>query len=217
MVKNEEIWIKRVLLSLSNVFPLIIVADTGSTDATISRIEEVPHTHLIRYFNASSEKVGRIRGEMQQIAKGFGASHVMLVDGDELYTTKYLRYLYENPMPETSYCGFTTGVECAELPNGECWLYNIKKNRDAVFSVDSRWFGTYPFEGHSAFNEDPIHNHYWDAPMFFYHLHQMKRSSKDEDVFLRKHKQYKFSMQSRPDLKPVEFWLKNEAEYKDEI
>ena len=144
---------------------------------------------------------------------------MFLCDGDELYPTKYLRFIAEHPMPEDAPCGFTVGVECCELPNGEIWLYAAHKSRDAVFSVDTKWHGVYPFEGHDSFARCPEKNYYWQSPdpsYRFYHLHNTRRSSRDEDAYLRVQKKGLFSMVDRPDLKPVELWLKRECEYRDE-
>jgi hypothetical protein len=122
-------------------------------------------------------------------------------------------------MPEGKICGFTTGLDVAELPNGEIWKFDSGASRDAVYSVDTTWHGSYPFEGHSSFQTDrPELNYYWPSLLpnyHYYHLHQTRRSSKDAEVYLRLEKKYKFSMLDRPDKKPVEFWLKSEADYVD--
>lgn len=219
MVKNEEIWIERVLTSLSRIFHVTIVADTGSTDNTVKIVESVPNMMVLKYLALRPDRVGHLRGEMQRFAKQVGATHVMLVDGDELYPTEYLEYIYSNPMPESAPCGFTTGVEVCELDNGELWLMNATKNRDAVFSVDSQWHGVYPFEAHTEFDRDPSKNYYWPSPdpkFRFYHLHNVRRSRFDGDVHMRLTKKGLFSMQKRPDIHPETLWLKSEKEYKDE-
>jgi len=220
MCRNEERWIERVLTPLANVFPRVLVADTGSTDSTIEQILKVPKVQLIRYPNSTMAEVGLIRGALQRFAKELGAIQTFMCDADELYPTSYLQYIYDNPMPEGKICGFTTGLDVAELPNGEIWKFDSGASRDAVYSVDTTWHGSYPFEGHSSFQTDrPELNYYWPSLLpnhHYYHLHQTRRSSKDAEVYLRLEKKYKFSMLDRPDKKPVEFWLKNERDYRDE-
>jgi glycosyltransferase involved in cell wall biosynthesis len=220
LVKNEEVWIERVLTPFANIFPHVIVSDTGSTDSTIKQIEKVKNIHLMTYGNLSPEEVGLCRGWMQAEAQEkFGATHVFMVDGDELYPTKYVKFLHDNPMPEDAMGGFTYGVECTEFENGECWLYGVGVSRHAVFSVDSKWRGTYPFESPDTFIAGHPTNYYWqslDPSYHFYHVHQMRRSSRDEDVYLRKQKQFQFSMQDHPEIRPVSLWLKHESEYQDE-
>lgn len=220
---NEEIWIERVLSALTKVFEHVIVADTGSTDSTLEQINKVKGVHLMRYEHLSPAEVGQCRGWMQAEAKTrFGATHVFLVDGDELYPVPYLRFLVEHPMPEDSLSGFTYGIECTELENGECWLLGNQKgligiSRQAIFSVDSQWQGIYPFESPDTFIAGHPKNYYWFHPAFyFYHLHQMKRSSKDQDVHLRMRKKYQFSMQEHPEIVPFQLWLRRAEDYRDE-
>ena len=140
MIKNEELWIRKVLTSLTNVFPHVIVADTGSTDSTLEQVGMVPRITLREFGELSPQDTGRCREWMQQEAKSsYGATHIFLVDGDELYPTKYLRFIADYPMPPNSLSGFTWGIECTELPNGECWLFSVGCNRQAMISVDSKW------------------------------------------------------------------------------
>jgi glycosyltransferase involved in cell wall biosynthesis len=219
MIKNEERFIERVLTPLANVFPQVIVADTGSTDSTLEQVAKVKNIHLVHYPNATPEELAMIRQYLQDIARGFGATHTMIVDGDEIYPTEYARFIHDNPMPENMKVGLVIGEEIAELPNGEWWKYDVRFNRMCVMSVDTQWQGIYPFEGvKMVLAENPELNYYWkwDNPLGqYYHLHTMRRSSKDEDAHRRVEKKYQFSMRDRPDLKPKTFWLKNEFEYTD--
>lgn len=228
LARNEEVWIFRVLSALVDVFGCAIVADTGSTDSTIDEIAKVPDVHLMCYENLSPADVGRARGWMQAEAKvRYGASHVFLVDSDELYPRKYLRYIVENMMPENAMSGFTSGIECTELPNGECWFLGdttknnaiVGVNRQAIFSVDAKWHGEYPFESPDCFVPGHPTNHYFQSPdpsYQFYHLHQMTRSRHDDAVYMRKQKKYQFSLQDAPQIQPAKFWLKSEKEYHDD-
>jgi hypothetical protein len=224
LCKNEEYWIENILTALTAVFENVIVADTGSTDSTVEIVSRMPRVLLMDYPGLSPKEVGKCREWMQAKAKElFGATHVMLVDGDELYPVRYLQYIVDNPMAENARSGFTYGIECTELENGECWVLGrqgavVGVNRQAIFSVDSKWSGTYPFESPDSYVAGDPTNHYWPVlePYHrFYHLHQMVRSSKDTDVYLRVQKRFQFSMAEQPDIKPLIKWLDNREEYID--
>lgn len=226
LCKNEEIWLGRVLSALVSVFPNVIVADTGSTDSTLDEIAKIPGVTLLSYKNLSPAEVGLARGNMQKVAKEkFGASHVFMVDADELYPKKYLRFIRDNPMPDGAMSGFTSGIECGELSNGECWLLGyadgnvVGLNRQAIFSVDAKWYGVYPFESPDTYVPGHPTNHYFLGPDLsyrFFHLRQMTRSRKDADVHMRVQKKYQFGLQDHPEIIPAKFWLPDESEYKDE-
>ena len=225
LVKNEEVWIRRIVTALANVFPRIIVSDTGSTDSTIDEISQIPQVILFKFKDMSPQKLTGCRQFMQDEAKrSFGASHIFLVDGDELYPTKYLRYIADNPMPDSALSGFTSGIECGELGNGELWFYGdegnpVGLNRQAIIPVDSKWKGEYPFESPDCYVPGSPRNHYFKIPeglQGFYHLHHTRRSRLDADVYLRVEKKDQFSMRHVPELVPHKFWLKSQEEYRDE-
>jgi len=227
LVKNEEVWIKRILTALAGVFQHIIVSDTGSGDSTVDEVLQVPNVHLIQTARSSllPHELTEQRQYMQDQAKRlFGASHIFLVDGDELYPTKYLRYIADNPMPDNSLSGFTSGIECGEMNNGELWFYGnagnpVGLNRQAIIPVDSKWTGQYPFESPDCYVPGSPLNHYFPIPAGchgFYHLHHTRRSRLDADVYLRVQKRDQFSMRAAPELIPHKLWLKSQEEYRDE-
>lgn len=226
LARNEEVWIFRVLSALVDTFGHAIVADTGSTDKTLKEIAKVPGAFLMSHENLSPAELGLARGWMQAEAKArFGATHVFLCDADELYPRKYLRFIADNPMPENALSGFTSGIECRELDNGELWILGdpagnvVGLNRQTVFSVDVKWRGEYPFESPDCYVPGDPSNHYWASPdpsYRFYHLHQTTRSRNDDEVYMRKQKKYQFSLRDAPEIKPLHFWLKSESEYQDE-
>lgn len=225
--KNEEVWINRVLSALTSIFPHVVVSDTGSTDNTINEIEQVAGVHLMRYGNLSPTDIGLCRGWMQAYAKEtLGATHVMMVDADELYPIKYLRFIVDNMMPENAMSGYTSGVEVTQKENGELWFLGDSKNnnaivglnRQAIFSVDAQWRGEYPFESPDCYIPGHPTNHYFVSPdpsYRFYHLHQTTRSRDDAFVYMRSQKKYQFGLREAPWIVPAEFWLKSEKEYQD--
>lgn len=217
MCRNEEVWIERVLGALVSVFPVVIVADTGSTDTTLEQIARVPAVKLMRFDDPSLDELGQVRWEMQyEAARRYGAERVMLVDGDELYPTSYLRFIRDNPMPTDREAGYTRGVEVEELPNGEIWLYGYdgQFNRECIWSTNVPWVGTHPYEA-PIVNRDKTFQYELVSNSVFYHMHHTRRSSRDDDVYLRTQKRYQFSMRDMPEKKPQELWLKSEKDYTD--
>jgi hypothetical protein len=220
MTINEERFIRQCLTPLAAIFPVVIVADTGSTDNNLAEIAKVPNVYLMTSGRLTMEELGQKRGEMAQIAKiKFGATHTFQIDGDEIYNSRYLHFILDNPMPEGMLAGYTTGVECAELPNGEIWRYDTDFNRCAVFSVDSKWRGAWPFESPEAWQpEKPETQFHWPRTepwQNFYHMHHLVRSSRDADVTGRMEYKSKFSLQTKPDLQPAQFLFSSWADYKD--
>jgi glycosyltransferase involved in cell wall biosynthesis len=216
---NEERFIRQCLEPLAAVLPFVIVADTGSTDNNLAEIAKVSNIHQMHSGRLTMEQLGKRRGEMAQFAKGLGATHVMQVDGDEIYPTSYLRYIVENPMPDVYVAGYTTGVECAELPNGEIWKYDTDFNRCAVFSVDCKFRGAWPYEAPDAWrpNEPATQYHFPRLEPYhnFYHMHHLVRSSRDADVTGRLEYKNLFALQQKPELTPAQFLFPTWAEYKD--
>ena len=225
MIRNEEYWIKRILSPLVEFFPGVVVADTGSTDSTVEQARKVPGVRLLEYGPLQPNQIGVLRGDLQAVAKAeFGAIYCLLDDGDELYPRDYLRFMVANLPPDDTMGGFTYGVECTELDNGELWTLGLKGetvgvSRHALFSVDSKWSGVYPFESPDTFVAGHPKNYYWKSENprhHFWHLHQCRRSSKDADVHLRVQKRYQFSMRECPEIQPLDFWLKSREDYCDE-
>ena len=219
LTKNEERFIRACLTPLSKVFPVVIVADTGSTDSALEIMATIPNLHMMYYNHPDMELVGKIRGYMAWTAKQMGATHVWQIDGDEIYSTKYLRYILDNPMPEGMLAGYTLGVECAELPNGEIWKYDTDFNRCAVFSVDAKWRGAWPYESPDAWQPDnPETQYHWQSTEpyhHFLHMHHLVRSSKDAEVTGRVEYRNLFALQTKPELQPSEFLFKSWEDYKD--
>lgn len=231
LVKNEELWIERVLTPLVNVFPHVIISDTGSTDNTVGIIHDMrdrgANILLVEYPNRTPAQLSQCRQDMQDQARDlYDATHIFLVDGDELYPEKYLKFIQDFPMPEDALSGFTWGKEIRELPNGELWYLRLKGttediglNRQAIISVDSKWRGDYPFESPNTYVPGDPTNYYWKSPdssYHFFHLHQTTRSLRDDDVYIRTQKRNQLSMRDTPDVEPGRLWINSREEYVDE-
>lgn len=225
LIKNEEVWIRRILSALANVFPRIIVSDTGSTDSTISEVLQIPEVALFQFKNVSPVGLRECRQFMQEkAAELFGATHIFLVDGDELYPTTYLRAIAAHPMPDNAISGFTSGIEVGEREDGELWFYGMNGepvglNRQAIIPVTSKWRGEYPFESPDCYQPGSPLNHYFPIPAGshgFYHLHHTRRSRKDAEVYLRSAKSSQFSMREVPQFVLYKLWLQKQEDYQDE-
>lgn len=224
MCMNEERFIERVLIPFVQVFPVVVIGDTGSTDSTLDIITQMQREYviyLVHYPHPTPEELGLIRMHLQDIAAGFGATHALHLDGDEIYPSEYVRYIYDNPIPNGMNAGLITGEEIAELPSGEWWKYAVRFSKVAVIPCGTRWHGSYPLERIDTLLEtNPELNYYWPSvhPLHqFYHLHTMRRSSRDRDAYARLRKQNQFCQQDRPDMQPREFWLRSEDDYKDGV
>lgn len=229
LCKNEEVWIEHVLSPLVAVFPHVIVTDTGSTDSTVAIVngmrENGANILLVTHPSVTPKGLSRCRQDMQEQAKDlFDATHIFLVDGDELYPKKYLQFIHDFPMPENALSGFTWGKEIRELENGELWYLkyhgdDVGLNRQAIISVDSKWNGEYPFESPSTYDPGNPLNYYWKSPdptYHFFHLHQTTRSTRDQDVYIRMQKKNQLSLQETPEISPGRLWIKSREEYIDE-
>lgn len=220
LIKNEEVWIRRVVTPLVNVFGNVVIADTGSTDSTIDQLAGVGNLFIIHKGSLTPQQLSYARYELQEAAKSlYGATHIFLVDGDELYPTKYLRFILNNPMAVNAMSGYTSGIEVGEKENGELWFYNAGLNRQAIISVGSIWKGVYPFESPDCYVPGHATNHYFPIPEGlhgFYHLHHTRRSTRESDVYLRTQKRDQFSMRNAPELVHETFWLNSEKDYVDE-
>jgi hypothetical protein len=219
MTINEERFIRQCLLPWSSIID-VVVADTGSADDNLKEIAKVPNVYLMTSGILSMKELGDKRAEMAKIAREkFGAIWVLHLDGDEIYTHTYAKHIVARPLPAGMIAGYTHGVELDELPNGEVWRYNRDYNRCAVFSVDSKWHGDYPFEAPYAYQIDrPELNYYYPSGprMEFYHMHHFRRSSKDAETRWRIEKQKQFAMVTDPGAKLVEKFLNSWSEYADE-
>jgi glycosyltransferase involved in cell wall biosynthesis len=220
LVKNEELWIRQILTALANVFEHIIVSDTGSTDETPEIADAMPQVTLYRFQSMKPDLLTWCRQFMQDEArKHFDATHIFLIDGDELYPTKYLRFIADHPMADNCLSGFTSGIECGELENGEIWFYRAGLNRQAIIPVGSTWRGVYPFESPDCYQPGSPLNHYFAGPdesYRFFHLHHTRRSRHDGDVYLRMQKRNQFSMRDAPEIELDRLWLTSREEYRDE-
>jgi hypothetical protein len=197
-----------------------VIADTGSTDSTLDQLAGIGNLFIICKGNLSPRQLSQARYELQEAARSlYGATHIFLVDGDELYPTKYLRSIADKPMAENAMSGYTSGIEVGEKDNGELWFYNAGLNRQAIIPVDSKWKGDYPFESPDCYVPGHFTNHYFPIPegsLGFYHLHHTRRSTRESDVYLRTQKRNQFSMRDAPELVHETFWLYSEKDYVDE-
>lgn len=198
MVRNEERFIAQVLRPLVAVFGTAIVADTGSTDETVT---------LARAVGATVYEVGRqdlpgltqTRKRLGQEVWRRGVPWQFLVDGDELYAESALRQIAQVTLPAGTSCAFTSMLSLDEDLDGAVWELQDQFSRCAIFPADAKWGGTYPFDSPDAFSR-PQGFFYYDAPAGLryhgVHLHRLRRSRRDDEVALRVAKQKQFCLQN---------------------
>lgn len=90
LIKNEEIYIKQVLVNILDFCDRIIVADNMSEDETYNIVKDLAKLHskidCLRLKN---------RSESQDLIKDYAGTHTWIfgVDGDEIYDPKGLQIL----------------------------------------------------------------------------------------------------------------------------
>ncbi len=92
LVKNEDIFISRVLLNILHFCDEIIVADNASTDETAEKIQQLSRQHhKIQYHRITTISVSH------DLIQGYAGRDVWVfgVDGDEIYDPRGLQSLRE--------------------------------------------------------------------------------------------------------------------------
>lgn len=200
LIKNEEKYIEKVVSSALKLSGVVIVGDTGSTDKTPDIVQSFERVVYVPMGEMTPSLLGLARNVLFGYARDMSAEFVFIVDGDELYLPDQMEFLGKQSMPEGKKIGFTTLLDLDE-EGEEVWALNNRFNRLAVHSPNWRYVGEYPFESPIGWTDDPSCYHYF--PIFNngiehgYHLHRLNRSPVDYQVYMRKEKQYKFSLQDK--------------------
>lgn len=94
MVRNEEYWIWYSLTSVWAWVDEILVFDNFSEDRTVDVVRSMRHVQdkltLVERFGGPSEHANR--EAMLEAARSRGATHVLLLDGDEVHTDEGLGF-----------------------------------------------------------------------------------------------------------------------------
>lgn len=97
IVKNEDIWIETILLTLCKIFPKVIVIDNGSGDLTIPILQKLKSNGLkiilILYYDRFKND-GLIKNLV--IDRLIDTKWWYLVDGDELQFEESCKKLFDN-------------------------------------------------------------------------------------------------------------------------
>lgn len=207
-VANEDHWIFYTLRDISEIFPNIIVLDTGSDDATKHIIKTYyPQVHLIEEcYGHDPDKIGNGRNVMRKVCQ----THFMfIVDSDEIWFKKNLLKIFEHEV-KSDVGVVMLGLANVEDVDGKLMLRsNDYSNRDALFAPDIKWDRVgYPFEGYGLGDYFPMDRvHYINAhEVFAYHMRHSIRSSRDEAVYFRKHK-YNYYPYNGPWEELPEDWI----------
>lgn len=207
-VCNEDYWIFYTLKDLYEIFPQIIVLDTGSDDSTKSIIKDYyPKIQLIEEcYGHDNHKIGNGRNVLRDSCQ---THWMMIVDSDELWPKRNLLKIFDQEV------GDTIGVIMLGLANvedidGKLMLRsNDYSNRDALFSPDIKWTRTdYPFESYGLAGGFPWERvHYLNAHEYYaYHLRHTVRSSRNGAVYFRQEKYNYFPYQGPWEELPID-WL----------
>ena len=200
LVKNEERYIGRVLRALSAVFDVVLLGDTGSTDATREIARAVPRVEVIEFGAVSPQAFTEARRELGRRAASLGATWQFQCDGDELYCAATLRGIVAQGMPPGRQAGFTDLKTLDADEQGGLWEINDGYTRLAMLPATVLWHGDYPFDGPNVFDSPELYHYFGAVPGYRYHglhLHRLVRSGQDESVMFRSDKRLLFSMQAK--------------------
>jgi glycosyltransferase involved in cell wall biosynthesis len=200
MVRNEELWLARVLRPLAEVFTHVLVGDTGSTDRTVEIARSVPGVTVLEYGPRTPAQLGQVRAAMGRQVAAYGAAWAFQVDGDELYHVDALRHIAALDLGAAPAAWFTTLISLDQDPDGALWLLDDLFARLAVFPAGTAFYGAYPFECPAVFREPSTFRYcplLPNMPFHGVHLHRLVRSSQDGEVYLRRQKQFQFAMREK--------------------
>jgi len=103
IIKNEEKWIKQVLLSVIKHVTTMLVWDTGSTDKTVEIIKSI-NSSKIKFFQKGKVNRKQLVELRNQQIKQTKTPWFLILDGDEIWPEKNLLQLIKaikNAKPQT--------------------------------------------------------------------------------------------------------------------
>lgn len=180
MICNERYWIYPIIREILAVFPEVVVYDTGSTDGTKEIIKEnFTNVKLVELDIKDLYEIGELKTEIFKTA-GYP---VLKIDGDEYYPREVLKYFSELDVASDKAMGFVPQWTVGVRENGNLYRRETKWT-DALFFEETTWHNHYPFEGNSLWDSKDKHFR-TSEDMVGFHLHHLRRSSKDEETFFR--------------------------------
>lgn len=184
MIRNEEYWIHYVLKDLLQVFPRIIVLDTGSTDDTKRIIRDTATVincgklELIEEnYGSDASLIGNGRNILRALVD---TKWMFLVDGDEIWTKPQLENLLAYDIPDGKQVVMAGNMNIEDI-NGQLKVRtHDMAGKDILFTKDVKWSRVdYPFEGYGLGNTlsmDKVQYLPCDK-VFAYHMRHTQRSS----------------------------------------
>ncbi len=189
MVRNEEYYIRPVLESVLQAgFKEVILADCGSTDLTWTIASQYlgwPGFRLYCFGVLTPQENGQVRQFMTDVTH---TPWAMLVDGDEFYWPSALKHILAQEMPDGRRFGFTTLANVQH--DSEGYYVASLHSKQAVFDVQTKWGGAYPFENPDSITDANLAHYFGHAVPGIHglHLHCLRRSPYDNETYLRTQK-----------------------------
>lgn len=187
--KNEEFWIHYVLKNLLKVVGHVILLDTGSTDSTIEVADRTCKqvggdlTVYQKDYGNSSHKIGNAPNILRCLVK---THWMLLVGGDEIWPEASLLAMLESDLPTNTEVGMLIGRNVIQVEG--VLTQGNQFSADRVFNPNVRWQDTkYPFESHDlegrikAQRVTYLNGH----EVFYWHVRDLSRSSRDADAYYR--------------------------------
>ena len=203
MIRNEEYYIREVVQPLVDVFGWVVVCDTGSEDRTLAILDSIPGAIVTQFGKCTPKELTDVRGEMMWIARQHKADHVLLVDGDELYSREALTLIRDYPIPAGKVTGFTTMLTLDPDENENLWEMNDPFTRHCLLPANDIWGGEYPYDVPASYANPEgyfYYPHFTNGRYHAVHLHRLQRSSLDANTLLRREKQFQFGLQNLPNI-----------------
>jgi len=232
LVKNEENFVEYALRSVVDVVDSIIVFDTGSTDATVAKIQKVQREYpdkIVFEEKGAVDKQGHTKLR-QEMLERTTTEWFMILDGDEVWTKRALAEAVEiiragGPLEclVAPFYACVGDVYHEHKAPGKYTIFSKRGNFTPRFLKRARglhWVGEYDHdtlvdgEGKVLYNEHTtqfLHHKFW-------HLTHLRRSS-EVDVYssgvVRKYKEIPtFTLIGRKITEPVpEVFLKESEKF----
>jgi len=207
MVCNEEYWIDLVLKPILELCLPLYIADCASQDNTPNIIlamqsqvkDSYPQFYYVRHEKITPEENGLVRQDLAKLVK---TPWILQIDGDELWIREKLEKVLHIDIDNYDIATGFVHVHNVLWQNGQFILADgISQHR--LHRKDAKWLGEYPFESTTDFSKSAL---YFEGGPHAYHTRYLKRSSCDNETYMRVEKQKYFNPRKRSLDKPVDLF-----------
>jgi glycosyltransferase involved in cell wall biosynthesis len=207
LIKNEENYIKYALESVLPYVDKVLIFDTGSTDSTVSMIQDLISNHpqkekiqLVEKKMIDPNKHTEYRNEMIDKTT---TDWYMVLDGDEVWPEQQIQFLLEQDLPAAEKIERKCIMVYYHLAAGDLYHYTESGQFTTTWGLHGhltfrcfkntqgiRWQGEYNHDllVYEDGTEVIVQDNVLASSAYYWHLSKLPRSSKDKDVFAREKK-----------------------------